>query len=481
MTKEDLLSRLQDIEWDDFEVKEAKCELPKSIWETVSAFCNTSGGWIVLGVAQQGKQFEITGVVNAEKLEQDFFGVLRSQKFNAILAPQAYKYIIDEKTVLAFFIPSSPQKPIYFNTPTNTFIRCGSGDQRATHSEISAMFREQSFGIRSELAIPETHIRLLNQDSLHSYRSYMNAYNPLVAHSDYDDETFCKKLGITDDKGVLTYAGLLMLGKSEVIHRHVPTFWIDYIEVPGNSVQEAQTRYTYRIPEQENLWEYYHAIIKRLRLFAETPFRMNEEGIAVDDNSQMNVLREALVNMLMHTDHFSSIHSCIRVYTNRLEFMNAGSFPISIERLSTSMISRPRNPTIAKLFRFVKLAENAGFGIDKMKSWKQLTGNDMAIQNEIDYVTVTFDMKGRSENIDQGGQIGGQIGGQMGGQMPKNRVEILRRIIENNYITRKELAEKVGIAPSAIQKHLEVLVNEGYIMREGKTRSSYWIILKRKE
>ncbi len=214
--------------------------------------------------------------------------------------------------------------------------------------------------------------------------------------------------------------------------------------------------------------------------FSETvegSFRMNEEGIAVDDNSQMNVLREALVNMLMHTDHFSSIHSCIRVYTNRLEFMNAGSFPISVERLSTSMISKPRNPTIAKLFRFVKLAENAGFGIDKMKSWKQLTGNNMAIQNEIDYVTVTFDMKGRGENIDQGGQIGGQIGG----QMPKNRVEILHRIIENNYITRKELAEKVGIAPSAIQKHLEVLVSEGYIKREGKTKSSYWIILNRKE
>lgn len=63
-----------------------------------------------------------------------------------------------------------------------------------------------------------------------------------------------------------------MLGRREVIHRLVPTFWMDYIEIPGNSVQEAQTRYTYRIPEQENLWEYYHAIIKRLRLFAETPF-----------------------------------------------------------------------------------------------------------------------------------------------------------------------------------------------------------------
>ena len=385
---------------------------------------------------------------------------------------QAYKYIIDRKTILAFFIPSSSQKPIYFNTPINTFIRCGSGDQRATNSEISAMFREQSFGIRSELTIAETHIGLLNPDSLRSYRNYINAYNPLAAYSDYNDESFCKKLGITDNKGLLTYAGLLMLGRTEVIHQYVPTFWIDYIEIPGDSIQEAQTRYTYRIPEQENLWEYYHAIIKRLRLFAETPFQMNEEGIAVDDNSQMSVLREALVNMLMHTDHFSSIHSCIRVFTNRLEFMNAGSFPISMERLSTSMISKPRNPTIAKLFRFVRLAENAGFGIDKMKSWKRLTGNEVTIQNEIDYVAVTFDIKGRK---------GGQIGGQIGGQMPKNRIEVLRLVVENNYITRKELTRKIGIASSAIQKHLEVLVNEGYIKREGKTRSSYWIILKQDE
>ena len=56
MTKEELLKRLTDIEWDDFEVKEAKSELPKNVWETVCAFANTSGGWIVLGVKQNGKQ-----------------------------------------------------------------------------------------------------------------------------------------------------------------------------------------------------------------------------------------------------------------------------------------------------------------------------------------------------------------------------------------------------------------------------------------
>ncbi|MDE5714246.1 MAG: ATP-binding protein [Muribaculaceae bacterium] len=43
MTKEELLARLNDIEWNDFEVKEAPGDLPKSTWETVSAFSNTEG------------------------------------------------------------------------------------------------------------------------------------------------------------------------------------------------------------------------------------------------------------------------------------------------------------------------------------------------------------------------------------------------------------------------------------------------------
>lgn len=83
MKKEELIEHLQDIEWEDFEVKEAKLDLPKNTWETVSAFSNTAGGWIVFGVKKDGRKYEIVGVGKAEKIEQDFTSTLRNgTKFN---------------------------------------------------------------------------------------------------------------------------------------------------------------------------------------------------------------------------------------------------------------------------------------------------------------------------------------------------------------------------------------------------------------
>ena len=42
MNKRELIKKLNDIEWEDFEVKEAHLEIPKNSWETVSAFSNIS-------------------------------------------------------------------------------------------------------------------------------------------------------------------------------------------------------------------------------------------------------------------------------------------------------------------------------------------------------------------------------------------------------------------------------------------------------
>lgn len=266
MTEKELLERLNDFEWEDFEVKEAKNELPKNVWDTVSAFSNTSGGWIVLGIEEikrKGKSsYQAIGVRNVEKLEQDFVGTLRSQtKFNLPLSVMVRRYYIDGKTILAFYIPSSPIKPVYFNNNlSNTFIRTGSGDQRATEMEILAIQRDQAFGSRSEMAVPNTSYADINQNSLQTYRRRVQQYNDDFQYNSLSDEEFCRKLGIIQN-GSLTYGSLLMFGTRDAVQNVVSNFWIDYIEIPGISYKDAATRYTYRMQEQDNIWIIYGNII----------------------------------------------------------------------------------------------------------------------------------------------------------------------------------------------------------------------------
>ncbi len=391
MTREELYKRLTDIEWDDFEVKEAKSELPKSIWETVSAFSNTSGGWIVLGIQQKGKEFIIKGVDNAEKLEQDFTTTLRNNtKFNTLIFCKIQIFDIEGKKVLCFYIPSSSVKPVYFGgNVQNTFIRSGSGDQRAKDMEIASIFREQSFGTKSEQTVEGTSMDDLDLNSLKTYRDYVKTFNPTFLYNSLSDKDFCTKTNILRD-GRLTYGGILMFGKYDNLRAVMNNFWIDYIEIPANSYSEASVRYSYRMPEQANIWESYNVIAQRLRVHVDAPLKMGPSWFAPEDESLYNAVREGFINMIAHADYFSPMHPTIRKYDNRIEFQNPGRFIFDLKDLKTQMHSMPRNPNIIKFFRYAKLAENGGYGIDKMFVWETYKNQSLAFDNDVVCTNVVY-------------------------------------------------------------------------------------------
>lgn len=214
MTKEELQQRLNDIEWDDFEVKEASGSLPKSMWETVSAFSNTAGGWIILGVQEtKGKNvstFEIIGVDKPEKMEQDLTSTLRStSKFNVPILARIDRLEFDGNTVFAVYIPPSDCKPVYMNNNlSNTYIRVGSGDQRATDIEIGILLREKTFGSKSEMTVPGTNLNDLNANSIETYRRRLLEFNPELEFNSLSHDEFCERTGISDN-GALTFGGLL--------------------------------------------------------------------------------------------------------------------------------------------------------------------------------------------------------------------------------------------------------------------------------
>ena len=291
--------------------------------------------------------------------------------------------------MLACFIPSSDVKPVYYNSLTNTFIRTGSGDQRASEYEINALYRNQSFGTMSAKTVDGTSVKSLNRASYNRFRDYLIRLVPELQYNKLRNDEFNNKLQIVKD-GKLTYGGLLFLGKNEIINYHLPDFRVDYLEIPGISYSDAKVRYTYRIEEQENLWEYYFVLFQRLKIYANNPLTIGEMGIGHEDTKELYALREALVNLLIHTDYFSPMKPRIRVFTNRIEFENPGSLPRTVEELLKADESLPRNPVLAKFFRIAKLCESAGYGFDRMLEWKNQTGNDVLFETFIDKTKFTF-------------------------------------------------------------------------------------------
>ena len=529
MTKSELISKLGDLEWEDFEVKEAKAEVPKSSWETVSAFANSSGGWLVFGVKQSGKTFEIQGVTNPEKIEQDFLNTIRGDKFNVPIPSKQAKYTIDEKTILAFYIPVSNKKPVYYNTQANTYIRRGSSDQKATKEEIDVLYRDQTFGTKtSEIAL-DTNRSSLNETSLRRYRDYMSRFNPNVSYNRYDEEEFLQKLRIIEN-GACTFGGLLLLGKREAIEKHFPDFRIDLLEIPGTSYSDAKSRYTFRLDEQENLWEYYFECFARLKQKVDVSFVLSAEGFGEELSPGLVAIREALVNMLMHADYFSPAHSRIRIFSNQIEFYNPGGLPKPLEELKDKDLSMPRNPVISKLFRMVKLAENAGFGFDKIETnWKEYNQTVPVYDLEFDSTITRFSLTTESDDLranyglikgkneEDFKMISEQFHKKFGRNLEENQNNPDDNIhfLRDNYglftgylrviyginveeiqekfgersalilmlvgiypeITRPQIIDILGASLSSIQRDLNNLKKINVIKRVGSEKNGHWIIL----
>lgn len=469
MTKEELLHKLNNIEWDDFEVKEASGGLPKSMWETVSAFSNTAGGWIILGVHENKENnvstFDIVGVDRPEKMEQDLTSTLRStSKFNVPILGRIDRLEFDGQLVFAVHIPPSDCKPVYMNNNlSNTYIRVGSGDQRATDIEIGILLREKTFGSKSEMAVPGTSLDDLNANSIETYRRRLQDFNSELEFNSLGYNEFCERTGISDN-GVLTFGGLLTFGSRKSIIKHLRHFWIDYREIPGSSYDDAEVRYTYRMPEQENIWEYFQMLIQRLRSFADNPFMPGPDGFSPEDNSQLYSLREGLINLLAHADYFGPMHSSVTIYNDKIEFQNPGQFPVSLAGNIRKIKSIPRNPNIIMFFRYARLAENAGYGIGRIKKWEALTGEKVEIESDISTSTITYFRP----------IMGQKIGQKMGQKELPTRERLLNLIIGNPKITRKELAESLSIPSSTVQFHIEKLKTEGRLIRVGSARGGYW-------
>ena len=454
-----------DIICDSF-LKEARTSIPKSSFETVSAFSNTNGGWLVFGIKEYRRGYNITGLEDAEKIEQDFTTALRGEKFNQKIIATCKKYLIEGKNVLAFYIQASEKRPVYFNSRKNTFIRTGSGDQRATDAEIDAMYRDSAFGTKDK-ELTDFTIEDLNPKTIEDYKIYLGNVNPEHRYNKLSAEALLEKLQAIVD-GKVTVGGLLVFGTEDNINRLLTDFRIDYLEIPGTSYSDAPTRYSYRLSEEENLFRFYFSIFERLIKKIDLPFTLRADGFATDRQPQLTAIREALVNLLMHSDYFSPMKPRIRVFLDRIEFMNPGALPKDLDSIMKEDFTMPRNPTVARIFRVIRLSENAGSGFDKMfGGWKSYYEVEPEVSGELDYYKIVFPLSKEETVKESTRKVQEEL---------KTGEKIILLIKEEPSITTKELADELGVTVKGIEWQLKSLKEKDILRRVGPDKGGHWEI-----
>ena len=125
--------------------------LPESLWETYSAFANTNGGVIFLGVREvSATEFVGVGIVNAAQVEEDFWARLTEEgavSVNLLTAECVSRQVMENgNEVLVIEVPraSAEQRPVFIGQDVyaGTYKRDESGDYHCTPAEVEAMQAE---------------------------------------------------------------------------------------------------------------------------------------------------------------------------------------------------------------------------------------------------------------------------------------------------------------------------------------------------
>ena len=144
-------SLLNSVESDDLEFKSAAGGFPGSFWDTYSAFANSEGGVIVLGVIERKGKFYIDNLSDEqiEKYTKDFWNNVNNRATVSCNLLKTEDVVVEDYNghkLMLFFIPraSREQRPVYRTShPYNgTFKRNYEGDYKCTEKEVQRMFAD---------------------------------------------------------------------------------------------------------------------------------------------------------------------------------------------------------------------------------------------------------------------------------------------------------------------------------------------------
>jgi ATP-dependent DNA helicase RecG len=321
---------------------------------------------------------------------------------NRPVRPEIWTELVDGKALVCVYVPEAQpgDKPVFIQNrglPRGAYRRIGSTDQRCNEDDLLVFAQNRQHQSYDQTLVPDARLEDLDPDAMALYRKERERAYSAAEELGWPDEELLQALGaveIVDGIAVPTVAGVLLFGTKIALRRLFPMMRIDYIRVPGTVwVSDPEHRFD-TVEIRDPLMR--AALRAQAAILDDLPkaFSLPEGQIHRQDQPLIpdRVIREAVVNAIMHRNY--RVHGPIQIirYSNRLEIRNPGYSLKAEDRLGEPG-SHTRNPRVAGVLHDLRLAETKGSGIRVMRQMMNRASLDppaFESDRERDSFTATF-------------------------------------------------------------------------------------------
>jgi predicted HTH transcriptional regulator len=188
-----------------------------------------------------------------------------------------------------------------------------------------------------------------------------------------------------------------------------------------------------------------------------------------DDTPIHQVLREALVNTLVHADYNDRASILVVKEPSGFLFRNPGLLRVPVELAIQGGASDCRNRTMQQMFLMIGLGERAGSGLPKIIHGWQDTGHFLQLRESFEpYDHSVLEMLwARRDGVNDGVNDTG---------LDKIERNLLERIRQNKNITLRELAAATGTSLRSVERKISKL-KQKHLRRIGSDKTGHWDVL----
>ncbi|GHU11151.1 ATP-dependent DNA helicase RecG [Spirochaetia bacterium] len=478
MTTEQIKQLIADGEGLTVEFKKCTNALNNSVFETVCSFSNRYGGYILLGVDDDGTLIGVNrSAVTA--IKNNFANMLNNPQR---LAPTLYlnlqEITVKGKIILCAYIPVSSQIQsfggrIYDRNEDGDFDISGSTELIAhlarrkstqfTEREIFPYAKKTDF--RFDL-MPQIKQRAINTRSDHPWAN-MSDMEIMKSSGLYEEDRITGKVGFNR-------AAILLFGRDEIIQQAVPGYVTDCLFRVDNV-----DRYDDRERIETNLIESFGKIMAFIEKHTLDRFFLIDN---VSVSVRSHIARELVSNILMHREYSGTFPARIIIEKERIitENWNRSLHPgrITLENLNPY----PKNPILARFFVNIGYADTLGSGVRNLYRYTKIYsgGTPELLEGDIFKTIVPLLREGSiSDNVPVNVPVNVPENVPVNVPVKNTTDKILAIITNDSNTTYDEIADKLSLTRKTVQRHIQDLKNSGVIKRIGSDKKGHWQIIEK--